>query len=213
MPAPSHKIYSPFEDFYNVPVYSPAFSDPPSPVSSHSDGEDDSPKTVTVLSNTPPQVRVSKKRQRNEPHHFVNKKPRFPTIYHEALQPLAAMTTLPVACTRIPAPAPLPAKVDAGLQKQLLQLLRISDLSEIESFLGEHSENLDLNRCVNEWGESVLHEACVKGDLPLVKILVQFGADHRLTNRDGFSVVHLASFSGNPGLLAFVMGLSKTSSD
>lgn len=209
MPAPSHKIYSPFEDFYNAPVYSPAFSDPPSPASATSDGEDDAPRAVTVLSNTPPQVRVSKKRSRDEPHHFVNKKPRFPTIYHEALQPLAAMTTLPVACTRIP--PPLPAKVDAGLQKQLLQLLRISDLSEIESFLGDHSESLDVNRCVNEWGESVLHEACVNGDLPLVKLLVQFGADHRLTNRDGFSVVHLASFSGNPALLTFVMGLYKNS--
>ena len=197
-------------------VYSPAFSDPPSPMSTSSDSEGRSTPVnmaeksrgqsaeAIMLSTSPVQPQISS--QETQQPKFVNRKPRFPTIYHEALQPLLPVTTLPVPST---APVNLSGnpKVCAVLQEQFLNLLRISDLSEIESFLKEHSENMDLNHCVNEWGELPLHEACVRGDLSLAKLLIQFGADHRLTNRDGFSPLHLASFSGNPQLINFVINL------
>lgn len=196
-------------------VYSPAFSDPPSPMSTSSDSED---RAVTVkmtekaaseslvLSTSPAQPQVLAQESQRK---FVNRKPHFPTIYHEALQPLLPVTTLPVPVTA-PVTEPMTAnsKTSAVLQEQFLNLMRISDLSEIESFLREHSENMDLNRCANEWGELPLHEACVRGDLALAKLLIQFGADHRLTNRDGFSPLHLASFSGNAQLVNFVVNMN-----
>jgi ankyrin repeat protein len=63
---------------------------------------------------------------------------------------------------------------------------------------------VDVNRFSSD-GQTPLHDACVSGNLDLVRILVQFGADLQLTNRDGFSVIHLATFSGNSQLLTFLL--------
>ncbi|TRY62647.1 hypothetical protein TCAL_11963 [Tigriopus californicus] len=175
-------------------VYSPAFSEPPSPMSTSSDGDESSNE-----SGYPPKVYTPPVEA------FVNKKPRFPTIYHEALQPLSPCTTLsvPQGCVVRPTHK---SHVDVGLQNEFLALLRVSDLSKIEMFLREHSEDLDVNQ-FNEFGDTPIHEACVQGNLNLVKCLVQYGADSRLSNRDGFTLMHLASFSGRSDLLAYVLTL------
>merc|ERR1712038_449371 len=39
----------------------------------------------------------------------------------------------------------------------------------------------------------------------LARLLVRFGADTRLSSRDGWSPVHMASFSGNTTLLLFLL--------
>ena len=98
-------------------------------------------------------------------------------------------------------------KVNLELQEEFLHLLRGSNLNEIERFLREHSENVDLNVFDPEFGQTPLHDACQLGQFELVKILVQYGANHRLTNRDGFALIHLASFAGNSQLLKYIMNL------
>jgi len=129
---------------YNGQVYSPAFSDPPSPKDYNPDSEEDdledsnlsppmspqkreSQKTNTQLSvnnrdiiiNTPfielPSAKdlwrnkLKRKQSDTEKNcdndmttdslhshfQFVNKKPKFPTKYHEMLQPLSPVTTFP----------------------------------------------------------------------------------------------------------------------
>ena len=75
----------------------------------------------------------------------------------------------------------------------------------LEDFLVHHSENIDVNQ-YNHDGQTALQQSCSAGNLPLVKLLVRFGANMRLTTREGFSVLHIAAFSGHSELLAFVMG-------
>ena len=78
-------------------------------------------------------------------------------------------------------------------------------LQNLEDFLVHHSEDIDVNQ-YNHDGQTALQQCCSAGNLPLVKLLVRFGANMRLTTREGFSVLHIAAFSGHSELLAFVMG-------
>ena len=121
------------------------------------------------------------------------------------LQPLSPVITLPVESSYTQYQTK--PKVNAELQKEFMQLLRGSNLNEIERFLREHSENVDVNVFDPEFGQTPLHDACQLGQFELVKILVQYGANHKLTNRDGFSIWHLAAFCGNPKILSYISNL------
>ena len=153
-----------------------------------------------------PQVVSPLPQQQQQTGMFVNRKPRFPTKYDEMLQPLCPVITLPVESSYSSHHAARP-KVNVELQEELMALLRGSNLNEIELFLREHSENVDLNVFDPEFGQTPLHDACQLGQLELVKILVQYGANHRLTNRDGFALLHLASFAGNTALMKYIMNI------
>ena len=78
-------------------------------------------------------------------------------------------------------------------------------VTSVEDFLLHHSENIDVNQ-YNSDGRTALQQSCLVGNLPLVKLLVRFGANMRLTTREGFSILHIAAFSGHSDLLTFVMG-------
>ena len=169
-------------------VYSPAFSEPPSPPQS----------PMSTSSDT----------EQEAPQQFVNRRPKFPTKYHEMLQPINPITTLHVE-TRTKSIVPThKSKVNAELQQQFLNILQLSEASDIELFLREHSENIDVNQ-YNCDGQTPLHIACIGGNCDIVKILIRFGADPSLTNRDGFSVLHLASFSGSSEVLTFLTNLRR----
>jgi hypothetical protein len=152
---------------------------------------------------------------------------KFPTKYHEMLQPLSPVTTLPVEEV---IRRPLPNKThitehDLQLQKQFHSLVDnattcqvsktttannentflSSRVNSLEDFLVHHSENIDVNQ-YNSDGQTALQQCCLAGNLPLVKLLVRFGANMRLTTREGFSILHIAAFSGHSELLTFVMG-------
>ena len=152
---------------------------------------------------------------------------KFPTKYHEMLQPLSPVTTLPVEEV---IRRPLPNKThitehDVQLQKQFHSLvdnattcqvsktktasnvntILSSRVNSIEDFLLHHSENIDVNQ-YNSDGQTALQQCCLAGNLPLVKLLVRFGANMRLTTREGFSILHIAAFSSHSDLLSFVMG-------
>jgi ankyrin repeat protein len=86
--------------------------------------------------------------------------------------------------------------------------MRDCDVKKIECFLRQHSENIDINR-FNVDGQTALHEACQLGNVACVKTLLLFGANPILTNRDGFSILHLSAFSGNPELLSIAMNLKQ----
>ena len=279
---------------YQGQVYSPAFSDPPSPSSPMSTSSDtatsssiqsenhSSEDQSSVISNMSPvhtdssscsdfqnaasnkaysssqssdksMMRYSESRNDNQTnsnsHTFYNSsqnsfsnfqgnssKPKFPTKYHEMLQPLSPVTTIPVEEEVIKRPLPNKTHVtehDIQLQKQFHSLVDSATcplpktterttrnsttaneksltnrvLQNLEDFLVHHSQNIDVNQYNND-GQTALQQCCLAGNLPLVKLLVRFGANMRLTTREGFSVLHIAAFSGHSDLLAFVMGQS-----
>ena len=138
-----------------------------------------------------------------------NKQPKFATKYDEMLQPMSPVTTLPVATK----PSILSinkthkSSFDAKLQRQFQNLIGFaSNVADIEDFLSKHSENVDLNE-YNDEGRTALQQSCFEGNLQLAQVLVRFGADSRLTTREGFSALHIAAFSGHSDVLLFIMSL------
>ena len=137
-----------------------------------------------------------------------NKQPRFATKYDEMLQPLSPVTTLPVETKQgLSIHKTHQSIFDEQLQRQFQNLLVMaSNVSDIEDFLSKHSENVDLNE-YNEEGRTALQQSCFEGNLPLAQLLVRFGADSRLTTREGFSALHIAAFSGHSDILLYIMSL------
>jgi hypothetical protein len=130
------------------------------------------------------------------------KRPRYAgTIYEAMLAPLAPATT--------PAPRRPPAQPrgDPALQADLASLVRLSKRAPLEEWLEEHAECVNLNLYSSE-GLTPLQEVCQEGgegSAELARLLVRFGADTRMASRDGWSPVHMASFSGNSALLLFLL--------
>ncbi|XP_044295683.1 notch-regulated ankyrin repeat-containing protein [Varanus komodoensis] len=61
-------------------------------------------------------------------------------------------------------------------------------------------------------GQTALHQSVIDGNLELVKLLVKFGADIRLANRDGWSALHIAAFGGHQDIVLYLIAKAKYSS-
>jgi ankyrin repeat protein len=124
------------------------------------------------------------------------------------LQPMSPTTYLPVESITLPAQARR-SNYSAQSQKQFRLLLESkAKPADLEAFLGQHSEAVDVNEYNGE-GRTALHECCFDGNLPTAKLLVRFGADARLTTREGFSTLHIAAFSGHSNLMLYIMSLRR----
>ena len=137
-----------------------------------------------------------------------NKQPRFATKYDEMLKPLSPVTTLPVETKQgLSILKTHKSSYDVQLQRQFQNLMGIaSNVVDIEEFLAKHSENVDLN-AYNDEGRTALQQSCFEGNLRLAQVLVRFGADSRLTTREGFSALHIAAFAGHSDVLLYIMSL------
>ena len=125
------------------------------------------------------------------------------------LQPMSPMKIL--RCDTSSRPVTMPIKThrsahDVKLQCQFHDLVSLSDHEEVEDFLAQHLENLEVNQ-FNGDGRTALQQACLEGNLPMAKVLVKYGANARLTTRDGFSTFHLAVFSGHSTLMGYILSL------
>lgn len=258
---------------YNGQVYSPAFSDPPSPKDYNPDSEEDADETTLSPPATPKSQKSSSvdsnysykskknssclinnqntalpstkdiwknklKRKSSEidgnsnchsdnSFHFVNKKPKYPTKYHEMLQPLSPYTTLSTPTSGENkfteykhSKEQIPSTIDVQLQEKFNELINSSlkieqeQISfnderltrEVEEFLSTNSASIDINR-YNEEGQTPLQRCCLEGNLALAKLLVKFGAKSKMTTRDGFTTLHVAAFSGHSQILFYIMSI------
>lgn len=75
---------------------------------------------------------------------------------------------------------------------------------ELQRILEEREGKININLFDTE-GQTALHYCCLKGNLELVKLLVRFGADVRLANRDGWNPLHIAAYGGHNDIFLFLM--------
>ena len=179
-------------------------SDPPSPSSWSSDCDEH--QTFTSTKKRASHHYEDDEVVKHSPQPFGNKKPKFATKYDEMLQPMSPMTYLPVESLTLPSMA-FRHNVNPSSQHQFRQLLQ-SKSSDLESFLSENSEAIDINE-YNVEGRTALQQCCIDGNLTTAKLLVRFGADAKLTTREGFSTLHLAAFSGHSNVMLYVMSLRR----
>lgn len=58
-------------------------------------------------------------------------------------------------------------------------------------------------------GDSPLHRSCRMGDLETVKLLVRYGANTELTNREGWSPLHLAVHGGYQEIVIYLLSMAR----
>ncbi|QQP35541.1 Notch-regulated ankyrin repeat-containing protein B, partial [Caligus rogercresseyi] len=108
----------------------------------------------------------------------------------------------PISSSSLPYIPRLPS-LDPQLQRLFEETLSNAKIEEVSEFLTRYSEFIDIN-AYDEEGQTPLQRSCQVGALPLVKLLIQYGANPGMTNREGWSPVHIASFSGNTELYSYI---------
>lgn len=85
-----------------------------------------------------------------------------------------------------------------------LDVVRNGDCDELQKILESRDEKININLYDNE-GQTALHQSCLIGSLKKVQILVKFGADIKLANRDGWNALHIASFGGHQDIALYLI--------
>ena len=86
-------------------------------------------------------------------------------------------------------------------QKAFQEAVNRKDREEVHRLL---SIGVNIN-ALNEAGDTPLHQCIRDGRIESAKLLVEFGADIKRTNRDGWSPVHLATFLGQRELMNYLL--------
>ncbi|KAJ7340449.1 hypothetical protein OS493_003197 [Desmophyllum pertusum] len=86
-------------------------------------------------------------------------------------------------------------------QKAFQEAVNRRDREEVHRLL---SVGVNIN-AINEAGDTPLHQCIRDGRIDSAKLLVEFGADVKRTNRDGWSPVHLATFLGHRELMMYLL--------
>lgn len=102
------------------------------------------------------------------------------------------------------------AEVQTGVSNQevFLKAVRKGDTTELQKILQRLEGALNINFYDKE-GQTALHQSCMDGNLELVKLLIKFGADVRLANRDGWSALHIAAYGGHQDIALYLIANSR----
>ena len=96
----------------------------------------------------------------------------------------------------------------AMYQKIFREAVSKGDAMELQRVLEERPGKVNVN-CFDHEGQTALHQSCIEGNLQLVKLLVQFGADVRLANRDGWSALHIAAYGGHQEIMLYLINVNR----
>ena len=159
----------------------------------------DTPQRISVKSS----LKRSLERDSHSHSERINKKPKYVgTIYEAMLAPISPVTTLPIQTVYKPS-----VKCDPSVQTDFLDLVSLGKKTKLEKFLRDNIDSININQ-YNEEGLTALQTVAQDGgeeSADIGELLVKYGADTRLTSRDGWSAVHMATFSGNTRLMMFLL--------
>lgn len=102
-----------------------------------------------------------------------------------------------------------PKDVSKEVSEALIEAVRRQDLSELDNLILRSGVDGNNINCLGREGDSPLHRSCRLGALETVKLLVRHGADPELTNREGWSPLHLAVDSGYQDVVVYLLSLSR----
>ena len=131
------------------------------------------------------------------------------TIYEARLAPLSPFTTLPDRRTDTTTSISGHRRANSAAQARLLGLVEARKEAELEAFLEDNSHLVDMNQ-YGEDGVTPLQRVCQEGGpVGVARLLVRYGADVRMTSRDGWSPLHMAAYSGSSQLLMYLLKCPK----
>ncbi|KAB7493881.1 Notch-regulated ankyrin repeat-containing protein [Armadillidium nasatum] len=91
-----------------------------------------------------------------------------------------------------------------GCQAEFLRAVQDGNPRELKQILTRYSQLVQINGFTGD-GQTALTQSCLDGNLELVKLLVSHGASIQLTNRDGFSPLHLACWCGKIDIMQYLL--------
>lgn len=100
------------------------------------------------------------------------------------------------------------ASSGAPYQEIFQKAVRSGDTHELQRILQRWEGAVNVNLFDQE-GQTALHQSCMDGNLELVKLLVKFGADVKLANRDGWSALHIAAYGGHQDIALYLISNSR----
>ncbi|XP_014769847.1 notch-regulated ankyrin repeat-containing protein [Octopus bimaculoides] len=89
-------------------------------------------------------------------------------------------------------------------QRDFQEAVKNGDTNVLQQILEKREGKVNINLYDTE-GQTALHQSCLNGNLELVKLLVKFGADVRLANRDGWSALHIAAYGGHQEIESYLI--------
>lgn len=132
-----------------------------------------------------------------------------PSAYGQASSPGAECRVIPEPQGRTMSQADV--STCSAPQRVFQEAVRRGNTKELHSLL-QNMSSCEFN--VNSFGpegQTALHQSVIDGNLELVKLLVKFGADIRLTNREGWSALHIAAFGGHQDIVLYLITKAKYS--
>ncbi|CAM9670417.1 notch-regulated ankyrin repeat-containing protein [Lethenteron reissneri] len=97
----------------------------------------------------------------------------------------------------------------SSYQRIFQEAVSRGDTSKLQALLQDATagagEQFNVNSFFGPEGQTALHRSVIAGNLELVKLLVQFGADPRLATRDGWSALHIAAFGGHQDIVLYLI--------
>lgn len=182
------------------PAFSPASSTTSSSMSLHSDRPSPTPSPASSSASEEcydnNYERMSRLARRS-----------YRDCYEERLnRPLAPFRSLDedVAHHRNMPKATHKPEYDSKLQMAFEAAVASNDGQALHVMLSANSEAIDVNKYDSQ-GRTPLQKFCGVGQLSLAKLLIQYGADSNMRTREGWSLIHIASFSGSSDMVNFVL--------
>ncbi|KAK7067923.1 hypothetical protein SK128_026913 [Halocaridina rubra] len=96
-----------------------------------------------------------------------------------------------------------------GCQAEFVQAVREGNPRELKRILTRYSQLVQINGFTSD-GQTALTQSCMDGNLEVIKVLVAHGASLHLTNRDGFSPLHLACWRGKYDVMQYLLRSAST---
>ncbi|NP_001161616.1 nrarp-like protein [Saccoglossus kowalevskii] len=96
------------------------------------------------------------------------------------------------------------AQIQSPHQKVFHEAVKNGDTTELARVLETARQDVNVNMFDCE-GQTALHQSVIDGNFELVKLLVQFGADVKLANRDGWNALHIAAYGGHEDIALYLI--------
>jgi len=91
-----------------------------------------------------------------------------------------------------------------GCQTEFATAVRTGNTRELKRILTHYSQLIQINGFTAD-GQTALTQSCMDGNLEVIKVLLAHGASLHLTNRDGFSPLHLACWRGKYDIMTYLL--------
>lgn len=99
------------------------------------------------------------------------------------------------------------------LRNDIHDAIENEDINKLNKLFKTSTTFINLNYIDSKDGQTPLHKSCIIGNLDILKLLIENGANLNITNKNGWYPIHLASYFGNTQIVLYLLQLNTNDSD